>query len=58
MVRQQKSDMLCIQETKMEGVDGRLCSMLWESNDFDWLAQNATERSGGMIIILKKKEEF
>lgn len=29
LVRQQKPDMLCIQETKMEGVDGRLSSMLW-----------------------------
>lgn len=55
MVRQQKPDMLCIQETKMEGVDGRLSSMLWGGNDFDWLAQNATERSGGMIIIWKKE---
>lgn len=35
MVLSQKPDMLCLQESKIEGVDRKLCSMLWAGDDFD-----------------------
>lgn len=46
--------MVCIQETKIEGVDRQLCSMIWEGDDFDWVAKSAEGRSGGLIILWKR----
>lgn len=55
LVRSQKPDMVCIQETKLMGMDSKLCSLLWEGYDFDWVAQNVVGRSGGLIIMRKKR---
>lgn len=30
LVKVQKPDLLCIQETKLEGVDTKVCSTLWD----------------------------
>lgn len=54
MVRDQKPDMLCLQETKMEGVDRRMSSSLWEGDDFDWACKDVVGRSGGLLAIWKK----
>lgn len=45
MVVSQKHDMLSIQESKLEGVDRKLCSVQWGGNEFQWVAKNAAERS-------------
>lgn len=46
MVVSQKHDMLSIQESKLEGVDRKLCSVQWGGNEFQWVAKNVAERSG------------
>lgn len=51
LVRSQKPDLLCLQETKMEGIDRRLCSLLWEGGDFEWESKDAVGRSGGLLVI-------
>lgn len=54
MVRSQKPDMVCLQETKLEWVDRRLCSLLWEGNEFEWAHKNVERRSGGLIVLWRK----
>lgn len=34
LVREQKPNMLCVQETKMEVVDRKVCAQLWDCDDF------------------------
>lgn len=55
LVRNQKPDMLCLQETKTEGIDRRLCSMLWEGDDFEWVSKDDVGRSGGLLVIWKRE---
>lgn len=54
LVKSQKPDMLCVQETKMLGIDRNMCSTLWEGDDFDWKAKDAEGRSGGLWILWRK----
>lgn len=53
MVKSQ-SPYMCIQESKLEEVDRKLVSWLWEGDDFEWVAKNAVSRSGGLISIWRK----
>lgn len=53
MSQLQKPDMVCLQESKLEHVDRKLCLCLWEDDDFDWLAKDAEGRSGGLIVLWK-----
>lgn len=34
VVREQKPDLLCVQETKMGVVDRLICAQLWDCDDF------------------------
>lgn len=54
IVQSQKPDMLCVQESKLIGVDRKLCSILWEGDDFEWLSKDAEGRSRGLLIIWRK----
>lgn len=47
--------MLCIQESKLEEVNRKLVSWLWEGDDFEWVAKNAVGRSSGLISIWRKE---
>lgn len=55
LVRLQKPNMLCLQETKMEGVDRSVCSMLWEGDEFEWASKDAVGRSGGLIVLWNRE---
>ncbi|XP_057452341.1 uncharacterized protein LOC130744170 [Lotus japonicus] len=44
-------DMLCIQETKLQNADRRLCNMLWGDTDYDWRASPAVGSAGGLLCI-------
>ncbi|GLT28567.1 hypothetical protein SLA2020_034900 [Shorea laevis] len=50
-VAKHKVEILFIQETKLETIDNRLCKMIWDSENFEWVAQSAKGTSGGMLII-------
>ncbi|XVF31078.1 hypothetical protein REPUB_Repub16aG0114500 [Reevesia pubescens] len=51
LVRKEKADVLFLQETKLVSVDAKLCSKLWDSKSFDWVAKNSDGRSGGLLCI-------
>ncbi|GLT88307.1 hypothetical protein SLE2022_063400 [Rubroshorea leprosula] len=51
LVAKQKVDVLFVQETKMEKIDRCLCRMVWDSDNFEWVAQPANGTLGGILII-------
>lgn len=51
MVRKERADMLCIQETKKEQVDNYICQALWGNTDVKWEMQPAVSRAGGLICL-------
>lgn len=51
LVRSEKLEFICIQETKLEKVDGFPCQSLWDSSDVDWLYKESVGSSGGLICI-------
>ncbi|GKV04879.1 hypothetical protein SLEP1_g16976 [Rubroshorea leprosula] len=42
---------LMIQETKLETVDENLCRSIWGQEGFEWYANSADGRSGGLLCI-------
>ncbi|XP_057451987.1 uncharacterized protein LOC130743775 [Lotus japonicus] len=55
VVNQNYVEMLCIQETKVQSVDRRLCFLLWGDSDFDWRAIPAVNSAGGLLCIWNAK---
>ncbi|KAL8478318.1 hypothetical protein ACS0TY_030288 [Phlomoides rotata] len=51
LIKKNKVDMCCLQETKLEQVESRLGFDLWPGNKFDWAWREAEGRSGGLISI-------
>ncbi|XP_057418630.1 uncharacterized protein LOC130712829 [Lotus japonicus] len=43
-------EFLCLQETKLQNIDRRLCAQLWGDSDFDWKAV-AAENRGRCVIV-------
>ncbi|GLT36947.1 hypothetical protein SLA2020_112920 [Shorea laevis] len=54
LVRVEKPDWLCLQETKLEGVDESLCKMLWYSDDFTRDMKSSVGASGGLLCVWNK----
>ncbi|WJX40941.1 hypothetical protein P8452_28364 [Trifolium repens] len=51
IILQNSPDLVCIQETKVEKLDRRICTSLWGSNEFDFVFKEADGRSGGLLTI-------
>ncbi|KAE9602832.1 putative endonuclease/exonuclease/phosphatase [Lupinus albus] len=51
MIRKENLDFLCIQETKLDHIDHKLCSSLWYDCDVDWGFQPSVGNSGGLLSI-------
>jgi hypothetical protein len=45
---------MALQETKLEGVSGSLCSRLWGSSDCDWAVLPSVGNSGGILSLWRK----
>ncbi|GLU16530.1 hypothetical protein SLE2022_329610 [Rubroshorea leprosula] len=54
LVREEKPNLLFLQETKLEGVEEWLCKKLWYSDDFDWNMKSSVGASGGLICMWDK----
>lgn len=48
-------DLVCIQETKSQNLDRRICTQLWGDSEFDWKAIPAVNRGGGLLCIWSSK---
>ncbi|KAJ1413391.1 Endonuclease/exonuclease/phosphatase superfamily [Sesbania bispinosa] len=51
LVKSEKADLLCVQETKMQEIDRKLCGSLWDDDKFDWASSSSEGRSGGLLTI-------
>ncbi|XP_057458406.1 uncharacterized protein LOC130749124 [Lotus japonicus] len=51
LVTQNQVEVLCIQETKIQRVDRRICSQLWGDSNFEWKAVQAINRGGGLVTV-------
>ena len=51
MVRKEKIDMLCIQETKKENIDVSLCQALWGDKEVGWEWLPAASATNGLLCI-------
>lgn len=51
LISSEKSDFLCMQETKKAEIDMKFCEILWGNTDFDWAFKPAEGRSGGILTI-------
>ncbi|GLT56373.1 hypothetical protein SLA2020_294170 [Shorea laevis] len=51
LVRVERPDVLFLQETKLEMVEGNLCKMLWFSDEFDWVMKESVGASEGLLCI-------
>lgn len=55
LISKEKLDFICLQETKLEIVESRLCQYLWGSSDLDWVFKTSEGRSGGILSIWSNK---
>jgi exonuclease III len=55
LIRKNKLDLVCIQETKLEVVEKSLCEKLWDTNEFDFTFKTSNGRSGGLLMIWNTK---
>lgn len=55
MVRNQKVDVLCIQETKKEVMERHMCQALWGDSEVKWVAQPAVNTAGGILCVWSEK---
>lgn len=53
-VTKEQVEMILIQETKLQSVDSRLCGLIWGDGDFEWKANPAINRAGGLLCIWRK----
>ncbi|GKV28058.1 hypothetical protein SLEP1_g37157 [Rubroshorea leprosula] len=51
LVNKERVDFLAILETKMEGIDRKLCSKLWGSKEYQWVAKDFVGMSGGLVCL-------
>ena len=46
-----KIDVLCIQETKKDSIDKKLCQYLWGDSNATWECLPSTNSAGGLLCI-------
>lgn len=55
LVMKERVDFLVIQETKMGVISRKICSSLWGSEEFNWVAKDSMGMSGGLLCIWNSK---
>lgn len=51
LVRKNKVDLVCIQESKLDMVDENVCRTIWGNPQCGWAAREAQGRAGGIITL-------
>uniref|UniRef100_A0A2N9HB87 Reverse transcriptase domain-containing protein n=1 Tax=Fagus sylvatica TaxID=28930 RepID=A0A2N9HB87_FAGSY len=51
LLRDWRCDMVCLQETKLDALDLHLIRSLWGSQYVDWVALDATNTAGGILLM-------
>ncbi|KAL5134737.1 hypothetical protein HKD37_03G007822 [Glycine soja] len=55
MVKEEKLDLLCMQETKQQEVSSNLCKALWGRDDVSWIDYPASNTEGGLLCLWQKE---
>ncbi|KAL8463824.1 hypothetical protein ACS0TY_033680 [Phlomoides rotata] len=55
MIIQNKIDICCIQESKLEKTEQIIRRELWYNSNFDWVWKDVEGRSGGIISIWSRR---
>ena len=48
-------DVVCLQETKLAGMDRQLICSLWSCPYVDWVALDADQTAGGVLIMWDRR---
>ena len=61
LLREWKCDVICLQETKLTGLDRQTVGNLWSCPFVDWVALDAVQTAGGILLmwdrrVLERKE--
>jgi endonuclease/exonuclease/phosphatase family metal-dependent hydrolase len=51
LLREWRCDMVCLQETKLDGKDIRMVRSLWGSQHVDWVTLDANNTAGGILLM-------
>ena len=54
LVKEKEVEMLCIQESKLEIVDLRICKQVWGDSEVEWKVIPALNSAGGIITMWNK----
>src|ERR1044072_700195 len=54
LVSKEKLGMVCLQETKCDQLDFNMCTNIWGSDSFEYVARNAVNKAGGLLTIWEK----
>ena len=54
-LRKWKVDVVCLQETKLDKVDGRVISNIWGNRFVGWEVLNAVNTAGGVLLLWDKR---
>ena len=55
LLRDWKCDVICLQETKLAGLDRQLVGSLWSCPFLDWVALDAIQMVGGVLLMWDRR---
>ena len=55
LLREWKCDIVCLQETKLVGINRQLVCSKWGCPYADWVALDANQMAGGVLIMWDKR---
>ena len=55
LLKEWKCDIVCLQETKVASINATFVRSLWGSPFFDWVALDAVQTSGGVLLVWDKR---
>lgn len=58
LIQKWKVDLLCLQETKIQGINSSLVQQLWGNRWADWVELEAVGTKGDMIVIWDKRRSI
>ena len=55
LLKEWKCDIVCFQETKLSSLDSPVVQSLWRNPFLDWVALDAVNTIGGVLLVLDKR---
>jgi len=55
LLREWKCDVICLQETKLDGMDSQMVCSLWSCPYVDWAVLDADQMAGGVLIMWDRR---